>query len=306
MDILVTGGTGFIGSHFVAELKKRNNIVILMRDLSSGLWTKWLNEALHGCTIVQGDLLNENVLRRILAEYNIAVTVHFAAQAIVSSALKDPFGTFQTNIIGTVNLLEACRQTDIKKIYVQSTDKIYGERMNAKEEDPIVSTGIYETSKACQDLAAQAFMETYGMHIVIARSCNAFGFDKASRIVSNTICSCLHGTPPIIYEEEKSKSVRQYIYVDDLVSAIRFLMAKTDKGIFNIATNDVLTQEEVVKKICLYFPISARYVKREKTLKEIKAQSMNWAKIKRLGWSPKFTFAKGIQETIKRFQTYGW
>lgn len=303
MNILVTGGTGFIGSHFVAELKKRYNIVILMRDLSSALWTKWLNEALHGCTIVQGDLLNQNVLRRILAEYNINLSVHFAAQAIVSSALKDPFGTFQTNVIGTVNLLEACRQTDIEKIYVQSTDKVYGERMNAKEEDLLVSTGIYETSKSCQDLVTQAFAETYGLKIIIGRACNTYGYDLAKRIIPNTVKSCLRGEPPIIFQGEHT--LRQYIYMEDLVDAIVHLTTKEANGIYNIATDDILTQEQVVKKICNYFPLTPKLVKRDRPLKEIQKQSVNWNKLQSLGWKPKFTFEEGIKQTIERFNKYG-
>ena len=304
MNILVTGGTGFIGSHFIAELKKRNNIIVLMRDLSSALWTKWLNEALYGCTIVQGDLLNKNVIRRILAEYNINWTFHFAAQAIVSSALKDPFGTFQTNVTGTVNLLEACRQTDIEKIYIQSTDKVYGERMNAKEEDPIVSTGIYETSKSCQDLVAQTFAQTYSLNILIGRGCNAYGYDLAKRIIPNTIRNCIIGKPPTIYENEET--IRQYIFIDDLVNATNFLVKNQVKGIFNIGTNDVLSQEEVVKSICKFFPLTPRLVKREKPLKEIQRQSIDWSKIKNLGWNPSFTFEEAIQVTIERFMKYGF
>ena len=303
MNILVTGGTGFIGSHFIAELKKRNNIIVLMRDLSSALWTKWLNEALYGCTIVQGDLLNKNVIRRILAEYNINWTFHFAAQAIVSSALKDPFGTFQTNVTGTVNLLEACRQTDIEKIYIQSTDKVYGERMNAKEEDPIVSTGIYETSKSSEDLVAQAFAETYGLKILIGRACNTYGYDLAKRIIPNTIKSCLRGKPPIIFEGEDT--LRQYIYVEDLVDAIVYLGSKNANGIYNIGTDDILTQEQVVRKICNYFPLTPQLVKREKPFKEIQKQSMNWDKLKALDWHPKHSFEEAIKITIERFEKYG-
>lgn len=301
-NVLVTGGTGFIGSHLVKELCERHKVVVLVRD---AVPSKWLTEALRNCVQVRGDILDQNLLRRLIAEYDIDQVYHMAAQAVVSVAQKDPFGTFQTNVLGTVNLLEACRQTDVGKLFVLSTDKTYGERLDAEEEDPLVSSGIYETSKATQDLATQAYVNTYGLNIVIGRSCNVYGYDRASRIVSNTIRRALKGEAPIIYEGEE-ETVREYIYVSDLVGAIKFLMEKQEKGIFNIATDTILSQEMVVRKICNYFPLTPRLVKREKPIKEIQKQSLNWDKLKALGWRPRYTFEQGIQETIKKFQEYGF
>ena len=307
MNIFVTGGTGFIGSHLVNRLKRENHVIILMRDLSSGMWGKWLNEALvGGCTIIQGDLSNQSLLRRILAEYNIEQVYHLASQAIVSIAIKDPVGTFQTNVMGTINLLDACRQVEkVQKILVMSTDKVYADSINAHEKDPLIYSGIYETSKVCQDHIAQAYCITYNMHIQVARACNCFGYDLNNRIIPNTVRSCLKGEPPIIYEGEKTQ--RQYIFIDDLVSALHFLMVTghTDL-VFNIGTDDILSQEEVVKRICLNFPLSPRRVKREKPLMEIYSQSVDWSNLKKLGWKPKFKFDDAIRETIKRFQTYGF
>jgi CDP-glucose 4,6-dehydratase len=301
--IFVTGGTGFIGSHFIHKTKKSNEIVCLMRDLTASMFKPWLSEALKGITIIQGDLQNVNTLRRIMAEYHVERVFHFAAQAIVSAAIKDPIGTFQTNTMGTVNLLEACRQAEVQEIYVQSTDKIYGERENAEETDPIIGRGPYPASKACEDMIAQAFAETYGLKILITRACNVFGYDLNKRIIPNTIRSCMKGEPPIIYEGENT--TRQYIHIQDLIDAIKYLVNKEQKGIFNIGTNDILTQEQVVQKICKFFPITPRLAKREKPLQEIQNQSINWNKIKALGWKPSLTFSQAIELTIQEFQTYG-
>jgi nucleoside-diphosphate-sugar epimerase len=137
---------------------------------------------------------------------------------------------------------------------------------------------------------------------VIARSCNAYGYDLSPRIIPNTIRSCLRGDPPIIYEGEETK--RQYVYVEDLCEALTHLMRRHSyKGVYDIATDDILTQEQVVKTICKYFPISPRLVKREQPILEIKSQSM---KIRNFGWKPKHTFSEGIQETIKKFERYGF
>lgn len=279
-----------------------NRVVVLVRDILPSPWRDWLDNALKNCVFVRGDLLSPKFLRRVISEYKIREVYHLAAQSIVSTALRDPTSTFETNMMGTVNLLEACRQLEVERIYVMSTDKVYGNRIAAQETDPLVSTGgIYDTSKACQDLIGQAYMDTYGMEIIIGRSCNAYGYDLARRIVPNTIKACKRGEAPIIFEGENT--VRQYIYVSDLAEAILYLMRRHKiKGAYNIGTADILTQEEVVKTICQFFPVSPRYVKREKPIHEIKQQSMI---MKDFGWNPKFTFTKGIQETIKRFERYG-
>lgn len=305
-DYFVTGASGFIGSHLVDKLKKNNKVVVLVRDIYPSPWGSWLNEALSGCIMIRGSILDQKLLRRVLAKYGVQKSViHLAAQSIVSTAVKDPTGTFEANIMGTVNLLEACRQIgDLKGILVMSTDKVYFDRMNASEEHPLISSGIYETSKICEDHIAQSYYYTYGLPLFIARSCNCYGYDLNRRIIPNTIRSALKGEPPIIFEGENTK--RQYIYVEDLVKALQFIMDNVNPGdSFNIATDDLLTQEEVVKKICAYFPLSPRYVKREKPLKEIQTQSMNWNKLKLLGWKPKFTFEEGVRTTIERFRKYG-
>jgi len=304
MKILVTGGSGFIGSHLVNELKKENEVVVLIRDILSipSPWGRWFTEALNGCSVILGDIMNTRLLRRVLAEYRVEHVYHLAAQAVVSTALKDPFGTFQTNVLGTVNVLEICRQVGVDKVLVMSTDKVYGNRLDAHETDPLVSTGIYETSKASQDLVSQAFRNVYGMNVLIPRACNCYGFDFAPRIVSNTIRACLRGEQPIIFEGEKS--LRQYIYVDDLCDALVHLMVHAPyRGVYNIATPDLLTQEGVINVILYFFPgLKPRYVKRE-SVKEIRDQSMVSSDF---GWKPKFTFEEGIKKTIWQFQKWGW
>jgi CDP-glucose 4,6-dehydratase len=305
-NIFVTGGSGFIGSHVCQKLSEKNQVVTLVRDLfpTTTPWGKWLSEALNRTQIVLGNILNYSTLRRVLADYSIDTVYHLAACAVVSTAQKDPCGTFQTNVVGTVNMLEACRQLDIPAIYIQSTDKVYGERMDATEADPLVSTGPYETSKACADLTAQSFMETYGMNIVIGRPCNTYGYDMAKRIIPNTIKACLKGEPPIIYEGEE-KAVRQYIHVCDLVSAILFLIRGNHRGIYNIGTDDVKTQDEVVRQVCRFFPMSPRYMKRDKPIKEITQQTIDWTKIRNLGWVANLYFTDGIKLTIDAFSKYG-
>ena len=309
--ILITGGTGFIGSHLAKKLSEteNNKVIVIQRDI---IPNPWLVEALEKCTIVHGDMLDPAFLRRILSDYSINEIYHLAAQAVVSSANKDPYSTFNVNVMGTINLLEAVRQTNPEiKILVQSTDKVYGDnRMNMAESDPLLPTvGIYEVSKACEDWVVQAYANQYNLNMRITRPCNTYGYDITNRIIPNTIKSCLNGLAPLIFDGQE-KTVRQYIYVSDVVDALILIMNQKlqsqEAVIFNVGTEDILTQEQVVKTIAENFNLGIRVVKRTTPLKEIEKQSVDYTKLKNLGWKPKYNFQTGITETITLFKMYGW
>ena len=306
--ILITGGAGFIGSHLAKKLSENNKVIILQRDIVPN---QWLVEALDKCILVHGDILDQSLLRRIISDYGIDQVYHLAAQAVVCSANKDPYTTFNVNVMGTVNILEAVRQVKPSiPVIVQSTDKVMGNnRMDMKETDALAPTvGVYEVSKACEDYIAQMYANQYGLDIKISRPCNTYGYDLANRIIPNTIRSCLNKIPPLIYDGQE-KTIRQYIYVDDLVEALFLIMkqAKTEEAqIFNVGTDDVLTQEQLVKTIAESFNLNIRVVKRTTAVKEIEKQSVDWNKLKNLGWNPKYNIQTGLAKTIKEFQTYGY
>lgn len=303
----ITGASGFIGSHLAKALTDTGEgVVILMRDIPPGMREgSWLNEALRKCTVAFGDVRNFKVLKRIINQYEINYVFHLASQAIVRHAYKDPINTYDVNVMGTVNILEACRQLDVEKVLVMSTDKVYGDVENASESYPLLPTEPYGTSKSCADLIAQSFIITYGMNILIPRSCNAYGYDLSNRIVPNTVRACLRGQNPIIYQGEESS--RQYIFVKDLVGCLIHMMNNANRVIFNIATEDgPITQGDVVLEILKHFPdLKPEYVKRE-VPKEIKNQSMTVFEPVFEGWRPKFPFEEGIKPTIDAFRKYGF
>jgi len=297
MTVFITGATGFIGSHLAKRLSEKEEVVVLVRDIRP---SKWLDLALSKTIKVRGDIRDYRTLLRIMAEHEVDRVYHLAARSKVKSAFKDPIGVFESNIMGTVNVLEACRQTNAKA-YVMMTDKIFGEGLNAKYDNPIQSTEPYGTSKASGDLICETYHTTYDLPIVRIRSCNVYGLDLYSnRIIPNTIKACLNGENPIIFKME-NETLRQYVYIDDIVEAIISSMKAFHYGVFNLATNDLLNQEDVVLTILKWFPkLVPRFVKRDGP-KEISRQSMICSSDIR---QPKYSFYEGIKSTIKQFRKY--
>jgi len=297
MTVLITGSTGFIGSHLVKEYSKLGEkVVAIVRDIP--LWTNWLTEALDGATLVHGDVRDFHFLMRVINQYSPDKVVHLAAQSIVKKAYKDPINTFDVNVMGTVKILEACRLLDVEHVLIQSTDKIYGNKEGAVPEDRLTSTEPYGTSKICADVAAQSYIKTYGMKVLIPRCCNVYGYDPFnSRIIPNTIKACIRGESPIIFK--KHKGLRQYVHVQDVINTIISLLELGKKGVVHIGTSDIFDQETVVKKILEFFPdIKPKYVEPPE-LEEIQSQSLV------PDYPEKPTpFEEGIRETIQTFIKY--
>ena len=296
MRVLVTGATGFIGSHLCKALAdKGHEVIALVRDVRP---SRWLREALRSCVKVRGDVTDYFSILRPINHYEVDAVAHLAAMSIVKTAYKDPINCFRTNVMGTIHVLEACRQIGVEKVLIQSTDKVFGNQIGATKDSRLIPTEPYGTSKICTDVAAQCFMNTYGMNIVITRCCNVYGFDPFNnRIVPNTVKACLRGESPIIYKGDTSS--RQYIYIDDVVNSMICLIENDVKGIFNIASHYVRNQEEVVLEILRHFPgLKPKYVEKPR-LKEIHHQSMVPDLPEKCT-----SFSEGIRLTIEKFKEY--
>ncbi|MEN3051522.1 MAG: NAD(P)-dependent oxidoreductase [Candidatus Methanosuratincola petrocarbonis] len=305
MRVLVTGATGFIGAHVAEHFRKKGaevEGVCRSYNPNSVLAIKGVE-----CKLYFADLTNFEEVRRIMSN-GYDVVVHCAAQAIVRNAMRDPVGTFATNVMGTVNVLEAARLADVGKVVVFSTDKVYSETVKATENNPILPPrlfkGVYETSKAAADLAAQCFADVYGMKVIVVRPANVYGFDPWNRrIIPNTIRSCIRGESPVIFVE-KEPSYREYIHVSDVCRAVELLVDKVDRGVFNVGSGEVKTQEEVVLETLKHFEgLKPRYVERP-NIPEIKRQSLDSTKIRALGWKPKVDFSTGIRMTVEEFKRF--
>jgi dTDP-glucose 4,6-dehydratase len=203
--------------------------------------------------------------------------------------------------MGTVALLEACRQVDTERILVMNTDKVYGEGLEATEDKRYTHSEPYATSKACQGFLTYSHIETYGMNIVMSHCCNVFGYDPFSnRIVPNVVKKCLNGKSPLIFTNDDS--IREYVFVEDKVSAIVSLLNDYDKtGSYNISTGWIYNQKDIVLKILESFDgLEPTYAEGD-IPKQIENQSLKSVK---WDWKPEWSFDGAIKETISRFKQY--
>lgn len=218
-NVLVTGVSGLLGSSIVALYKKlgNHNIIGVSRDKLSQRDIKHLG--LEGITWCQGSITDYNFIHRVITDYEIEFVYHLAAQSIVRICETNPINAFDTNVLGTVNILEACRNANsIKGIIVSSSDKYYGQLKDLpyKEEMKPSPKGIYEVSKTCTDLIAQSYGRNFNLPLIIVRSCNLFGPRdlNLSRLIPGSIIRILNNESPVIYKDVKDY-IREFIYVDD-------------------------------------------------------------------------------------------
>jgi len=307
--VLITGAAGFKGSHLVEQLSKTNaRIISLVRefDPKSYFQTKRLGEK---SVVVIGDLKDPVKILDILSQFEVTSIFHLGAQPIVTTALINPSETLNSNINGTINILEAARlYGKVKEIVIVSSDKAYGpcENIPYKEDEKLQGTAPYDVSKSCADLISQMYARVYRLPIVITRCANVFGSGdlNLNRIVPGVIESIIKNKPLMIRSD--GKMIREYIYVNDAIDAYISLAENIDKtknNAFNIASHNVMSVSEIVKKISMILnkPIKLKILNQAKT--EIPKQCLDGSKIKQaIGWEPKTNFDQAIRETFNWYE----
>ena len=308
-NVFVTGCTGLLGSWVTAALIAAGaNVVGLVRDMvphsrliSTGICDK--------ITVVTGEVEDYELLERSLNEYQIQTVFHLAAQTIVGIGNESPLSTFNTNIRGTWNLLEACRRLSwVKEIVVASSDKAYGEHdeLPYSEDAPLIGRHPYDVSKSCADLIAQAYAKTYQLPVCVTRFGNLFGAGDGNydRLIPGTVRSIIRNEPPVI--RSNGKFSRDYIYVEDaaqgyLILAERMALDHSLHGeAFNFSYELPQTAEDVVNRIIELMDRNDLQPTILGTAKnEIPHQFLSASKArKKLGWTPRFNFDEGLKRTV--------
>ncbi|HKO95961.1 MAG TPA: NAD-dependent epimerase/dehydratase family protein [Pyrinomonadaceae bacterium] len=310
----VTGATGMLGGWTVQQLIDLGaDVVCLMRD-----WVPQSElvrlEVSKKASIVNGDVRDQGLVERILAEYEVDTVFHFAAQTIVSIANRNPVSTFESNIQGTWSLLEACRRSPlVKQIVVASSDKAYGEHdvLPYQEDTPLNSRHPYDVSKTCADLIAQSYAHTFALPIAITRCGNFYGGGDLNwnRIVPGTVRSILRGQPPIIRSD--GQYIRDYLYVEDGAAANILLAERLSaqpelRGqAFNFSNESQISVTEMVDHILARMESDLRPEIRGEADNEIRRQYLSAGKARRmLGWSANYDLDAGLEKTIAWYRDF--
>lgn len=311
----VTGATGMVGAWLVRELLSRGAYVVaLIRDADpqSELFR---SDTIAKVTVVNGALEDLWTLERAINEHEVDTVFHLGAQTIVGTARRFPFQTFEANIRGTYNLLEACRlhQAIVKRVVVASSDKAYGDQVNLPytEDTTLQGRYPYDVSKSCSDLIAQSYFHTYALPIAIARCGNIYGGGDLnwSRVVPGTIRSILRSERPIIRSD--GKFIRDYIYVKDAAHAyLRLAECLSDVAVhgqgFNFSIGKPLTVLEIVGTIQKMMDAEHLTPVIQNAAKgEILSQYLSSEKATRvLQWQATCGLEKGLQETIAWYRHF--
>jgi CDP-glucose 4,6-dehydratase len=312
--VLVTGATGLLGGWLTRRLADSGaDVVCLVRD--------WIPQSelararvIERVKVVRGDVRGREVLERTLGEYEIDTVLHLAAQTIVGIANRNPLSTFESNIQGTWNLLEACRRSPtVKAIVTASSDKAYGEHqaLPYTEDTPLQGQHPYDASKSCADLIAQCYGATYNVPVAITRCGNFYGGGDLNwnRIVPGTIRSVLRGERPVIRSD--GQFVRDYFYVEDGAAAYMLLAERLRENpelrgaAFNFSNEIQITVLELVGKILAKMGAALEPDIRNEASHEIRHQYLSAAKARRmLDWAPLFTMEEGLERTIAWYREF--
>lgn len=313
--VFVTGATGIVGSWLVKDLLAQGaRVVALVRDADpqSELYR---SGDLRRVSVVNGMLEDFWTLERAINEHEVDTVFHLGAQTIVGTAQRFPLPTFEANIRGTYNLLEAGRvhKDMVQRVVIASSDKAYGEQSNLPytEDMPLSGSHPYEVSKSCADLIAQAYHHTYGLPVAITRCGNVYGGGDLnwSRIVPGTIRSLLRGERPIIRSD--GAYVRDYIYVKDVARAYgRMAECLGDERVrgeaFNFSNESPMSVLELVAVIQKLMECGHIEPKIRNCVEgEIQNQYLSAAKARSiLGWQPLYSLEAGLQETIDWYRRF--
>jgi CDP-glucose 4,6-dehydratase len=309
----VTGASGLLGGWLVRRLVDAGaDVVCLVRD-----WvpqSQLSGELMQRVKIVRGDVRDQELVERVLGEYEIDTVMHLAAQTIVTIANRNPVSTFESNVGGTWTVLEACRRSPVvKQIILASSDKAYGDQsvLPYNETMPLQGRHPYDVSKSCSDLIGQAYAATYGSPVCITRCGNFYGGGDLNwnRIVPGTIRSVLRGEQPVIRSD--GQYVRDYFYVEDGAAAYMLLAERLASNpqlrghSFNFSNEVQVTVLDLVKRILALMESTIEPEVRNEAINEIRVQYLSAAKAKEvLQWKPLFTLGEGLQRTIAWYRAF--
>ena len=310
MNIIVTGGAGFIGSNFVFHMRKAHPEydIIALDSLTYAGNLETLAPVMEEdhFTFVRCDITDREGVRKVFEEHHPDVVVNFAAESHVDRSIEDPGVFLRTNILGTQVLMDACREFGIQRFHQVGTDEVYGDLpldrpdLFFTEDLPLQASSPYSASKASADLLAMAYHRTYGLPVTISRCSNNYGpYQFPEKLIPLMIANALADKPLPVYGT--GENVRDWLYVEDHCRAIDMILENGKVGeVYNIGGHNERSNLDVVKTILkqLGKPESLITFVGDRKGHDLR-YAIDPSKIHgELGWLPETKFDDGIRQTI--------
>ena len=311
MNIIITGGAGFIGSNFVFHMLRENpqDRVICLDKLTYAGNLSTLSPVMgqDNFRFVKADICDRDAVYSLFEEEYPDVVVNFAAESHVDRSIENPAIFLETNIMGTAVLMDACRKYGIQRYHQVSTDEVYGDLpldrpdLFFTETTPIHTSSPYSSSKASADLLVLAYHRTYGLPVTISRCSNNYGpYHFPEKLIPLMIINALHDKPLPVYGD--GLNVRDWLYVEDHCRAIDLILQKGRVGeVYNVGGHNEMKNIDIVKLICKALGKPESLIHH---VTDRKGHDQRYAidptKIhEELGWLPETKFADGIKKTIQ-------
>lgn len=307
MNLLVTGGAGFIGSNFIQYLlavSPEHKIVnVDLLTYAGNLENLKDVESHPNYSFVKADIADVERIDSVLSSQKIDAIVNFAAESHVDRSIMGAAEFIRTNVVGTSVLLDAALRHGVPRFVQISTDEVYGSlgaTGKFTEQTPLSPNSPYSASKASADMLAFAYHHTHGLDVVITRCSNNYGpYQFPEKLIPLMISNALEGKPLPVYGD--GQNVRDWIHVTDHCEAIRIVLEKGKPGdVYNIGGDSEVKNIEVVKTILDILGKPHSYIQFVKDRPgHDRRYAIDFSKISNeLGWKPRKTFAEGLKETI--------
>jgi dTDP-glucose 4,6-dehydratase len=303
MKILITGGCGFIGSQLTREFIKHGHDVVVIDALTyAGFYTNIVDT---GATFYRGDLTHQGELRACFQMHGpFDVVIHAAAESSVDRSIRGYTDFIATNVMGSSNLFQLCREYKVPRVINFGTDEVYGhfeENQDGKfkEDDNLRPRNIYAATKASQVLMAKAFYTTHDVPIINVCPANCYGpRQHAEKLIPKTIYCLLNDIPLPLYNE--GKNIREWLYVEDAAEAIVTLSGVGEPGeTYNLGTIEERSVIDVINTISNIMAVPPIIDEQPARPGDDFRYGVQYDKMHALGWSPKTAFGDGIIETVR-------